>query len=51
MLYGKEQELGTLLSLAMSAEGKYAAVGTGGSHAGGEDGNKNNVYVIKMPSK
>jgi WD40 repeat protein len=51
MLYGSEQSLGTLFSLAVSADGKYLAVGTGGSSSGGEEGNKNNVYVMKVPPK
>jgi WD40 repeat protein len=51
MLYGNEQSLGTLFSLAVSADGKYLAVGAGGSSSGGEEGNKNNVYVMKLPSK
>ncbi len=51
MLYGSEQSLGTLFSLAVSADGKYLAVGAGGSGSGGEEGNKNNVYVMKLPSK
>ncbi|MHB1424443.1 MAG: WD40 domain-containing protein [Gemmataceae bacterium] len=51
MLYGGEQALGTLLSLALSADGKFVAVGSGVSRLGGEDGNKNNVYVMKLPSK
>ncbi len=51
MLYGSEQSLGTLFSLAVSADGKYLAVGAGGSSSGGEEGNKNNVYVMKLPAK
>jgi WD40 repeat protein len=51
MLYGGEQSLGTLFSLAISADGKYLAVGAGGSSAGGEEGNKNNAYVMKLPGK
>jgi WD40 repeat protein len=51
MLYGSEQALGTLFSLAVSADGKYLAVGAGGSSSGGEEGNKNNVYVMKLPAK
>jgi WD40 repeat protein len=48
LLYGAEQSLGTLFSLAVSADGKYLAVGAGGTSAG-EEGNKNNVYVMKLP--
>jgi WD40 repeat protein len=51
MLYGGEQSLGTLFSLAVSADGKYMALGSGGSSTGGEEGNKNNVYVMKLPAK
>ncbi len=51
MLHGAEQSLGTLFSLAVSADGKYLAVGAGGSNIGGEEGNKNNAYVMKLPSK
>jgi WD40 repeat protein len=51
MLYGGEQSLGTLFSLAVSADGKYLAVGAGGSSVGGEEGNKNNAYVMKLPAK
>jgi WD40 repeat protein len=51
MLYGAEQSWGTLFSLAVSADGKYVAVGAGGSSAGGEEGNKNNAYVMKLPAK
>jgi WD40 repeat protein len=51
MLHGSEQSLGTLFSLAVSADGKYLAVGAGGSSSGGEEGNRNNVYVMKLPSK
>ena len=40
MLYGAEQSLGTLFSLAVSADGKYLAVGAGGSSLGGEEGNR-----------
>ncbi len=51
MLHGSEQSLGTLFSLAVSADGKYLAIGAGGSSSGGEEGNKNNVYVMKLPAK
>jgi len=51
MLYGSEQALGTLFSLAVSADGKYLAVGAGGPSAAGEEDNKNNVYVLKLPTK
>jgi WD40 repeat protein len=51
MLYGAEQALGTLFSLAVSADGKYLTVGAGGSSTGGEEGNKNNAYVMKLPAK
>ncbi|HEY7326545.1 MAG TPA: hypothetical protein VH592_02825 [Gemmataceae bacterium] len=51
LLYGGEQSLGTLFSLAVSADSKYLAIGAGGSGSGGEEGNKNNVYVMKLPSK
>ena len=51
MLYGSEQSLGTLFSLAVSADSKYLAIGAGGSSSGGEEGNKNNVYVMKLPAK
>jgi WD40 repeat protein len=51
MLHGSEQSLGTLFSLAVSADGKYLAVGAGGSSSGGEESNKNNVYVMKLPSE
>ncbi|MGH7174154.1 MAG: hypothetical protein ACRELG_28125, partial [Gemmataceae bacterium] len=51
MLYGAEQSLGTLFSLAVSVDGKYLAVGAGGSSLGGEEGNKNKAYVMKLPSK
>jgi WD40 repeat protein len=49
LLHDDEQSLGTLFSLALSADGKYLAVGTGGSNAVGEEGNKNNAYVMKLP--
>ena len=51
MLYGAEQSLGTLFSLAVSADGKLLAVGAGGASVGGEEGNKNNAYVMKLPAK
>jgi WD40 repeat protein len=51
MLYGAEQALGTLFSLAVSADGKLLAVGAGGASVGGEEGNKNNAYVMKLPAK
>lgn len=51
LLYGGEQSLGTLFSLAVSADGKYLAVGAGGSNSSGAEGNKNNVYVMKLPAK
>jgi hypothetical protein len=49
--YGSEQSLGTLFSLAVSADSKYLAIGAGGCSSGGEEGNKNNVYVMKLPGK
>ena len=49
LLHGSEQAWGTLFSLALSADGKYLAVGTGGSNTPGEEGNKNNAYVMKLP--
>jgi|GEM_PF-319197 len=51
LLYGGEQALGTLFSLAVSPDGKYLAVGAGGSSASSEEGNKNNVYVMKLLAK
>jgi WD40 repeat protein len=49
MLHGEEQALGTLFSLAVSADGKYLAVGAGGSSVGADVDNKNNAYVMKLP--
>lgn len=46
MRYGGEQALGVLFALALSADGKHLAVG-----AGGAEGHKNNVYVMKLPAK
>jgi hypothetical protein len=40
-----------LFSLALSADGKYLAVGAGGPSAGGEVSDKNNAYVMKLPSQ
>ncbi len=52
MLYGGEQALGTLFSLAVSPDGKFLAVGSGGgANAAGEEGNRNNAYVMKLPTK
>jgi WD40 repeat protein len=50
LLHGGEQSLGTFFSLALSSDGKYLAVGAGGTSGSGEDGNKNNVYVMKLPA-
>jgi WD40 repeat protein len=50
MLTGEERPLGTLFALAVSPDGKYLAVGSGGSAGpGGED--KNNAYVMKLSIK
>jgi WD40 repeat protein len=51
LLHGSEQSLGTLFSLAVSPDGKFLAIGAGGSGSGSEEGNKNNVYVMKLPAK
>jgi hypothetical protein len=39
---------GSKRALPISADGKYLAGGTSG---GGEEGNKNNAYVMKLPAK
>ncbi len=52
MLYGGEQALGALFSLAVSPDGKYLVVGSGGgSNVAGDEGSRNNAYVLKLPSK
>ena len=52
LLYGAEQSLGTLFALAVSPDGKYLALGSGGgSIAAAEEGNRNNAYVMKLPGK
>lgn len=35
----------------MSPDGKYLAVGAAGSSLGGEEGNRNNAYVMKLLAK
>ncbi len=50
LLSGEERPLGTLFALAVSPDGKFLAVGSGGSAGpGGED--KNNAYVMKLSIK
>ena len=42
---------GQVWSVAISPDGKFLAVGSGGSNAAGEDGSRNNAYVMKLPTK
>ncbi len=52
LLSGSELSLGTLFSLAVSPDGKFLAVGTGGgANPAGAEGSMNNAYVMKLPVK
>jgi WD40 repeat protein len=52
LLHGGELPLGTLFSLAVSPDGKFLAVGTGGgANPAGAEGSMNNAYVMKLPVK
>jgi WD40 repeat protein len=52
LLHAGELSLGTLFSLAVSPDGKYLAIGTGGgTNPAGAEGSTNNAYVMKLPVK